>query len=83
MAVQLRPLSKCFGPFLPLILLLLRKLYGGGCALLPGLLLVILGLSAHFGFGSLIILVGLWALGGCFLINGQNACRVRTGNNGS
>ena len=47
-------------PVLLLILYLLRKLYGGGCALLSGLLLVVLPLSAYFRFDSLMVLMGSW-----------------------
>jgi len=36
--------------------------YGDGCALLSGLLLVILPLSAYFGFDLWMVLLGLWAL---------------------
>jgi len=40
-------------PCLFLILLLLRRLYGGACALLTGLLLVLMPLSGYFGFNPL------------------------------
>jgi hypothetical protein len=49
-------------PCLFLILLVLRKLYGSICALLSGLLLVLLPLPAYFGFYPLMVLPGLWAL---------------------
>ena len=66
-------------PVLLLILLLLRKLYGCGCALLSGLLLVILPISAYFGFDSLLVLAGLWALWRYLLLIGrlQSASRPR------
>jgi len=54
-----------------LILYLLRKLYGCGCALLSGLLLVSLPLSAYFGFKPLMTLIGLWALWRYLLLTGQ------------
>jgi len=59
-------------PVLLLILLLLRKLYGIGCALLSGLLLVSLPLSTYFGFKSLMTLIGLWALWRYLLLTGQS-----------
>jgi hypothetical protein len=47
---------------LPLILLLLRKLHGAALALLSGLVLVLLPLSAYFNCSPLMILLSLWAL---------------------
>jgi len=58
-------------PVLLLILFLLRKLYGCGCALLSCLLLVSLPLSAYFGFKPLMTLIGLWALWRYLLLTGQ------------
>jgi len=49
-------------PCLFLILLVLRRLYGGACALLTGLLLVLMPLSGYFGFNPLMVLPALWAL---------------------
>jgi len=49
-------------PCLFLILLLLRRLYGCACALLTGLLLVLMPLSGYFGCNPLMVLLGLWAL---------------------
>jgi hypothetical protein len=49
-------------PCLLLTLLILRKLHGGACALLSGLILILLPYSAYFGFNPLMVLLGRWAL---------------------
>lgn len=58
-------------PTLALAMLLLRKLYGSGCALLSGLLLALLPLSGYFGFQPLVMLLVLWALRRCLLLTGK------------
>jgi len=58
-------------PCLFLILLVLRRLYGGACALLTGLLLVLMPLSGYFGFNPLMVLLALWALYGYLLLTGR------------
>jgi len=58
-------------PCLFLILLVLRKLYGGACALLTGLLLVLMPLSGYFGFNPLMVLLALWALYEYLLLTGR------------
>jgi len=49
-------------PALALMMFLLRKLYGSGCALLAGLLLAVFPLSGYLGFEPPLILLSLWAL---------------------
>jgi len=58
-------------PCLFLILLLLRRLYGGACALLTGLLLVLMPPSGYFGFNPLMVLLSLWALYEYLLLTGR------------
>jgi hypothetical protein len=50
-------------PCLLLILLILRRLHGSACALLSGLILVLLPLSGYFGFSPLMALLSLWETG--------------------
>jgi len=49
----------------------LRRLYGGACALLAGLLLVLMPLSGYFGFNPLMVVLGLWALYEYLLLTGR------------
>jgi len=58
-------------PCLFLILLVLRRLYGAACALLAGLLLVLMPLSGYFGFNPLMVLLALWALYEYLLLTGR------------
>ena len=58
-------------PVLLLILLLLRKLYDAPIALVSGLLLVVLPISAYFYFEPLIFLMGLWALYRYLILTGR------------
>jgi 4-amino-4-deoxy-L-arabinose transferase-like glycosyltransferase len=58
-------------PCLLLILLILRKLHGSGCALLSGLILVLLPYSGYFGFSPLMVLLSLWALNRYLLLIGR------------
>ena len=58
-------------PCLFLILLVLRRLYGSACALLTGLLLVLMPLSGYFGFNPLMVLPALWALYEYLLLTGR------------
>jgi 4-amino-4-deoxy-L-arabinose transferase-like glycosyltransferase len=62
-------------PCLLLILRLLRKLHGSACALLSGLILVLLPYSGYFGFNPLMVLLALWALHRYLLLTGRLADR--------
>jgi 4-amino-4-deoxy-L-arabinose transferase-like glycosyltransferase len=62
-------------PCLLLILLLLRKLHGSACALLSGLILVLLPYSGYFGLNPLMVLLSLWALHRYLLLTGRLADR--------
>jgi 4-amino-4-deoxy-L-arabinose transferase-like glycosyltransferase len=58
-------------PCLLLILLMLRKLHGSTCALLSGLILVLLPYSAYFGANPLMVVLSLWALYRYLLLTGR------------
>lgn len=58
-------------PALSLMMFLLRRLYGSGCALLSGLLVALFPLSGYFGFQPLLVLLVLWALWRYLLLIGR------------
>lgn len=66
-------------PALVLMMFLLRRLYGNGCALLSGLLLAVFPLSGYFGFEPLLVLLSQWALWRYLLLIGRLGEESRSG----
>jgi hypothetical protein len=58
-------------PCLLLILLVLRKLHGSVCALLSGLIFVMLPYCAYFGASPLMVVLSLWAFYRYLLLTGR------------